>query len=1209
MIGPLLETLQPEVVVEVGSGRGQLTEPLLRWAHAGGATLHAIDPRPLAQEVEWAEQWPNTLTFHADRSLNALARITEVDVALLGGDPNWYTVSHELALLELMAQSADCPLPVVVIHGVDGPHRRRDGYYEPSAVPGAHRFPYEPADESLDGDDDPASAIYEHSLRNGVRTALEDFLADRADQWVLREVPGDDGLAVLAPSAVVSEHDALTELLERLQSASFLRGRVATVESARTEAERARAVAERRDVQSTYALRGLDEQQAELAESLHSTHQRLEQAEAQRGQLQEANESLRAELEYVRSTAEASERGIAELRGTIGDLQRQQHAGDDERDRLRDSLARSEAAEGRLRQALAEAQDVARASREHALEQGARVTELEDLGGRLPLLEDALAQARSSVEQESRIVYELREALVGQSREAHAHWRERLVAEHSAFSSAPRALLTPREPVEHPPRAETVRPIPPAHDPPPPSGAVPPAPGHAESAPDLKYSPVDGSAPSADATARAWFRAQHASALGTDVDDTEALARLAQPACRNLRRVVEEEGARKAPAQPTVDIVVCVHDALEDVRRCLWSLSAKTDYPFRLIVVNDGSGPPTTRDLELLAAENSEVTLIHNLSPPHGYTIAANLGMRATSADYVVLLNSDTIVTPGWLKRIVACGEKHPDAGVLGPLSNAASHQSVPELRQEGRWATNELPEWMTEDAMGELVACLSERRHPSLPFINGFCYAIKRKVLDRIGAFDEEHFASGYCEENDFSLRAAAAGFRLAVVDDAYVFHAKSRSYTPAGRDGHAKRNYQILLDKHGPDNVNRLVRDAEASEALTPLRGSLRSAIGRPEDLASALHRGRRPLSVVFVLPGLGKGGSGGSHSIVQEVRGLRRLGVPARIALVKKDIERARSTYPDAGELFEPFADVDELERRTADADVISMTHFKSAAMVAHIWAQRQDFLPAYYIQDYEPFFSTSDGADIAEAVASYTAIPEAVLFAKTHWLCNVVGQAHGLAVAKVEPSIDETLFWSGSRPGGGPLRVAAMTRPRTPRRQAHGTVTVLERAAARLGADIETVTFGCEAAAFNKLTSSSDLRAGHRGLLDRQEVAALLGSVDVFLDLSVYQAFGRTALEAMACGATAVVPRVGGASEFAVHGENSLVVDTFDEEPAVQALCDLAADRDRLAALQSAARRDAGRYSITRAALSEYLLFTREHARRFEPRSTVLRRAGG
>jgi glycosyltransferase involved in cell wall biosynthesis len=390
------------------------------------------------------------------------------------------------------------------------------------------------------------------------------------------------------------------------------------------------------------------------------------------------------------------------------------------------------------------------------------------------------------------------------------------------------------------------------------------------------------------------------------------------------------------------------------------------------------------------------------------------------------------------------------------------------------------------------------------------------------------------------------------------------------------------------------------EASTALTSLRARVEDASSTPAGTASALVAGDiDPLTVVFVLPGLGDGGSGGSHSIYQEVRGLRQLGVNARVALIETAFPRAMNVYEDAAEIFQTFADEDDLVDKTQDADVISATHFKSVAMVARVREARDDFLPAYYIQDYEPFFADSDSASEREAIASYTAIDDMLLFAKTHWLCNVVARVHGLHVAKVEPSIDEQLFVPPLRPRDPdqPIRITAMVRPRTPRRQPFGTVAVLQRVQEAYPDKIEVVTFGCNDAELAKITDSAEMRARHLGLLARHRVASLLASSDIFLDLSMYQAFGRTALEAMACGCTAVAPRLGGVWEFARDGENMLVVDTLDESAAFDALVSLIDDRARLSRLQASARETAARYSILRAALSEYVVFEQEHARRF------------
>jgi GT2 family glycosyltransferase len=690
------------------------------------------------------------------------------------------------------------------------------------------------------------------------------------------------------------------------------------------------------------------------------------------------------------------------------------------------------------------------------------------------------------------------------------------------------------------------------------------------------------------------FKGQYGT-VGDDVADDVSLP---SPADRRRVIVSDHDGAPR----PTVDVIVCIHDALEDVRTCLWSLAHKTFRPFRLILVDDGSAPETTGFLRSFAEQHRAVTLVTNDTAPHGYTIAVNLGLRESTGDYVVLLNSDTVVTFGWLDRIVAWGEARPRTGILGPLSNAATHQSVPDLRDGLGWATNPLPHWLTPDGLALAVRLLGVRANARLPFINGFCFVVKRAVIDTLGEFDEERFASGYCEENDYAQRARDAGFSTAVVDDAYVFHAKSKSFGVDGRKALARRNYEVFLDKHGRERIEALVRGMEADPSLAPVRDAVRTFTGSPEAYARSMRdSGVRPLTVVFVLPGISDGGSGGSHSVYQEVRGLRDLGVPARIAIAAKGMDRARTVYGDADEVFEPFRDARDLAMRTRDADVISATHNASVEMLVEVRRTRDDFLPAYYVQDYEPLFTQADPAQVQAAIASYTAIDDMLLFAKTHWLCNVVGERHGVYVAKVEPSIDTDVYFHRDEPHDHDvLRVTAMIRPRTPRRQPFSTIHVLERLLEAFPGRVEVETFGCTDQALAKVTRSSAITARHRGILTRTEVADLLRRTDVFLDMSMYQAFGRTAAEAMACGATAVLPRLGGAWEFAQQDHNAILVDTFDRQACFEALAALVDDRPRVERLRAAARETAERFSVARAALSEYAVFEHAHRERFGPR---------
>ena len=203
------------------------------------------------------------------------------------------------------------------------------------------------------------------------------------------------------------------------------------------------------------------------------------------------------------------------------------------------------------------------------------------------------------------------------------------------------------------------------------------------------------------------------------------------------------------------------------------------------------------------------------------------------------------------------------------------------------------------------------------------------------------------------------------------------------------------------------------------------------------------------------MGRGAAGGVHSIYQETRGMRALGIDARVLVPSAGLDNARRLYPDADEVFTGFADEGDLARRSADRDVLVATHFRSVAFVRALREQRDDFVAAYYVQDYEPFFFDERSSEGKEALASYTAIPGQLLFAKTQWLCDLVSRVHERHVAKVEPSIDHEVYRVGERRrrSRGPVRVVAMVRPRTWRRQPLGTLRVLDRLQTELEGEVE------------------------------------------------------------------------------------------------------------------------------------------------------------
>lgn len=278
---------------------------------------------------------------------------------------------------------------------------------------------------------------------------------------------------------------------------------------------------------------------------------------------------------------------------------------------------------------------------------------------------------------------------------------------------------------------------------------------------------------------------------------------------------------------PTVDVLVCVHNALPDVNRCLASVLDDRSYPFRLILVNDASAEETAHRLRRLASQDIRITLIEQPPPARGYASSANRALQASSGDYAVLLNSDTVVPRGWLRRLIECAESDPRIGIVGPVSNAASWQSLPHrFEPGGDWAVNAIPDGLSVDEVARLLDSISLRKFPRLPLLNGFCLAIKRAVIEQIGVFDASMFAN-YGEENDYCIRARRAGFQLALADHAYVFHAKSRSYRPKRRRPMTKRATLNLLRKHPDEDLDELTGHLRRDATLLRLRRGMRDLL----------------------------------------------------------------------------------------------------------------------------------------------------------------------------------------------------------------------------------------------------------------------------------------------------------------------------------------------------------------------------------------------
>ncbi len=241
-------------------------------------------------------------------------------------------------------------------------------------------------------------------------------------------------------------------------------------------------------------------------------------------------------------------------------------------------------------------------------------------------------------------------------------------------------------------------------------------------------------------------------------------------------------------------IVVPVFNAAEHVRRCLESLQATLGADHPVVVIDDASTDSAIGEIMRTLPDGwAGVVNDNNL----GFVASANLGMALAQRDDVVLLNSDTRVTEGWLTAIEACAADDPSVASITPLTNNGEIASIPEFCTANPWP---------DDPERWARACRESgpAEYPEVPTAVGFCMYLRRACLDEIGAFDEQAFGKGYGEENDWCMRAIDAGWRHVLCDHAYVAHHGNASFGPLGlAAGGAAMD--TLLQRH-PDYLERV-------------------------------------------------------------------------------------------------------------------------------------------------------------------------------------------------------------------------------------------------------------------------------------------------------------------------------------------------------------------------------------------------------------------
>ncbi len=225
LIRPLIDAVNGKTIMEIGAEAGTSTDVLLRYVHKKGGRLYCIDPVPAFDADELQRKHPDHLVFYRDLSLNILPGHEPFDIALVDGDHNWYTVYHELKVIEEIHGHDPLRQPLIFVHDIAWPYARRDLYYDPATIPGEYIHPYAckgilPGKSELSEfggmNIDICNACHEGGERNGVLTGVEDYLKESTLDYEFIRFPLYFGLGFLVTRERLNSNSTLQKQIVRL---------------------------------------------------------------------------------------------------------------------------------------------------------------------------------------------------------------------------------------------------------------------------------------------------------------------------------------------------------------------------------------------------------------------------------------------------------------------------------------------------------------------------------------------------------------------------------------------------------------------------------------------------------------------------------------------------------------------------------------------------------------------------------------------------------------------------------------------------------------------------------------------------------------------------------------------------------------------------------------------------------------------------------
>lgn len=584
------------------------------------------------------------------------------------------------------------------------------------------------------------------------------------------------------------------------------------------------------------------------------------------------------------------------------------------------------------------------------------------------------------------------------------------------------------------------------------------------------------------------------------------------------------------------DIIIPIYNSPEWVKMCVYALYKNTpdEYMGKVILMNDNSDELTCNCIRNLEKKYPKIEVYKNENNL-GFIKNVNRGMDKTTAEYILLLNTDCLVSKNTIPKLIDHMEKNKKIGLICPISSNAANLSY------------DIPEHYSYMQVNDLFYENFKGMNFDACTVVGNCLMISRECMQKTGYLDEI-YGMGYGDETDYQFKAHEQGFEAKVAIDTYVYHKSEVSFgTSPEKQKRLDHNRAIFFERWG-EQYNKKMQEYVKNDPIEYIKNNLKID-KKPEP------------NILFFLPDIHQK-AGGVHVIVDIVNYLNINGYFANI--LTERIHEYKEIM-----IFSPsfMKNIKEVNPKCI-AGTIYPTIFFCETIAKHYNIPCVNFM-----QGYEPCFDNGEIYSWAELACKNSQN----ILAISEFLQKKCKENFGKEAKVIPNSINTDLLYNSDKQIKDKKQVTFVFRDNF----AKGDFILSEilKLLTLKNYNFEINVIYMREIMF-PINNNENLKINfYKGPLNRKEVSNILFKTDIFVDASLMEGFGLMALEAMAAGAVPVMSQSFGVDEYAEDSKNCFIIkEVNNAEKYVEKIEELLKDEEKLKEMSKNAQDKALEFDI-------------------------------